>query len=547
LYGAFKNTDLSCVIFSTPKINFIENSYAVLHTFPSPSVLRCLTVQDGVLYGVIAEAQLPMANSTLFKINVDGTGYKEGKTFVGSDASGNGIVNLTIAEGYVYGFSSRGGVNNRGTLFRCNLDVSNGYTVLHNFDVLTGYPGGVEKPMTVINGTIYGVCSYGGPGIGDGNGTNSGGVIFSYTNTYNVIHGLVTGNTGSLSSPIQAIFKGNRIFYIAASAGAVGRKAIVEDRAPATSGGGGMGSGYIASEPMTLVFDISNGSTVTLPILGESALTVSWGDASSNIYTGSETMTHTYSGSARKVVVTIDGPVTMFGTGNTWGGVDALTDVSGWGTAGTLFGLFGTFRGSDSLVTVPPTIPDTVVSTSNLFLETIKFNDPNVTQWDMSKVTDVTNMFKRATAFKQDLYTWDISSSVLKPDFFTTNTGIPDGASSVDATPFNPYSPFAPPSGRNPNLTDGQTTGGSVTGKLYGTHGSAIFEYDISMNEYSLLTTTHSLISLPLTPSPYSNVIQISDVITSNIISVTGLDTPELLTYRLATGELTVIPVDASC
>ena len=553
LYGAFTNTDLSCVIFSTPKNVAVENSYSVLRTFPSPSTLRCLTVQDGILYGVIAEAQTPTANSKLFKINVDGTGYTEGKSFVGSDASGNGIVNLTIADGYMYGFSCRGGVNNRGTLFRCNLNLSSGsYTVLHNFDVLTGYPSGIEKHMTVINGTIYGVCSDGGPGIGDGYGTNSGGVIFSYTSTYNIIHGLVKGNTGSLSSPIQAIFKGNRVFYIAESVGIVGKRAIVEARAPAASGGG-MGSGYIASEPMTLVFQVAAGSTVTLPILGDNDLTVSWGDASSNVYSGSEPMTHIYSGSSRKVVVTIDGPVTMFGTGTVWDGLNVLTDVSGWGTAGTLLGLFSTFSNSNSLVTVPPTIPDTVVVTSSLFYNTTIFNDPNVTQWDMSKVTNVSNMFKNASSFKQDLYSWDISSTATKAKFFTADTGIPDGNGSVDATPFNPYSPFAPPSGRNPNLTEGIDISGLKTGKLYGTHGSAIFEYDISMNEYSLLTTTHNN-NMSVTPSPYSNVAVITQFegaefgnTTSIIKLVTGLDTPELLTYRLDTGEQTFIPLDASC
>ena len=552
LYGAFTNTDLSCVIFSTPKNVAVENSYSVLRTFPSPSTLRCLTVQDGVLYGVIAEAQSLMANSKLFKINVDGTGYTEGKSFVGSDASGNGIVNLTIADGYMYGFSCRGGVNNRGTLFRCNLNLSAGsYTVLHNFDVLTGYPIGIEKPMTVINGTIYGVCSDGGPGIGDGYGTNSGGVIFSYTSTYNVIHGLVTGNTGSMSSPIQAIFKGNRVFYIAENVGvptqASGR-GIIEARASAASDGG-MGSGYIASEPMTLVFDVSGGTVVTLPILRNGTLTVSWGDASSNVYSGSETMTHTYSGSSRKVVVTIDGPVTWFGTQVNWAGVNALTDVSGWGTAGTLFNLAQAFKGSSSLVTVPSSIPDTVLFTNNMFENTIIFNDPNVTQWDMSNVTTVFSMFKNTTAFKQDLYSWDISSTANKTNFFTANTGISNGASDVDATLFNPYSPFAPASGRNPNLTEGLGTDGGRTGKLYGTHGSAIFEYDISMNKYSLITTTHNN-NMPVTPSPYSNVAVLlvqDDGPSPYIKLVTGLDTPELLTYRLDTGEQTVIPLDASC
>lgn len=77
------------------------------------------------------------------------------------------------------------------------------------------------------------------------------------------------------------------------------------------------------SEPMTLVFDVSGGTVVTLPILGDNTLTVSWGDASSNVYYGLEPMTHTYSGSSRKVVVTIDGSVTMFGTQANWAGVNA--------------------------------------------------------------------------------------------------------------------------------------------------------------------------------------------------------------------------------
>lgn len=555
LYGAFTNTDSSCVIFRTPKINFVNNSYTVLRTFPSPSVLRCLAVQDGVLYGVVAEnvdnLAVP-ANSKLFKMNVDGTGYTDGKTFTGADLQGNRIINLTVAAGYVYGFSSRGGLNNRGTIFRCNLDVTTGYTVLHIFEPLTGYPLGIEKPLTIVNGTIYGVCALGGPGIGDGNGSNGGGVIFSLKDStmdeYNVLHGLVTGFEGSLSAPIQAIVKGNRVYFITQSVGIptpVNNRGIVSARVEST-GGGGMGSAYIASEPMTLVFQVAAGSTVTLPILGDNTLTVSWGDASSNVYSGFVPMTHTYSGSSRKVVVTIDGPVTMFGTQANWAGINALTDVSGWGTAGTLFSLAQAFKGSSSLVTVPSSIPDTVQLTSNMFENTTIFNDPNVTQWDMSKVTNVSNMFRRAAAFKQDLYSWDISSTAAKTNFFTANTGIPNGAFDVDATLFNPYSPFAaPPSGRNPNLTEGLGTDG-LTGKFYGTHGSAIFEYDISMNKYSLITTTHDNSGNAVTPSSYSNVVQLFDE-TSNIKLLTGLDTPELLTYSLGTGEQTVIPLDASC
>jgi surface protein len=63
-----------------------------------------------------------------------------------------------------------------------------------------------------------------------------------------------------------------------------------------------------------------------------------------------------------------------------------------------------TFVPNDGIYTTSP-----MTNASNMFLRS-RFNDPDVSEWDVSSVTDMSSMFFRASAFNQDIGSWDVSS-----------------------------------------------------------------------------------------------------------------------------------------
>lgn len=62
------------------------------------------------------------------------------------------------------------------------------------------------------------------------------------------------------------------------------------------------------------------------------------------------------------------------------------------------------------IVSVPTTLHPTITNLSSMFSGSIKFNDPNVTLWNTSAVTNLSRTFAGATLFNQDISTWDTSS-----------------------------------------------------------------------------------------------------------------------------------------
>ena len=68
------------------------------------------------------------------------------------------------------------------------------------------------------------------------------------------------------------------------------------------------------------------------------------------------------------------------------------------------------FDWASSLVKVPKTLPENLTSLSQMFYECTAFNDPNVSQWDVSSVTGMRNLFWNATNFDQPIGNWNISN-----------------------------------------------------------------------------------------------------------------------------------------
>lgn len=103
---------------------------------------------------------------TIFKINIDGTGYVKLKDL--DSASGYYPEGSLISDGtFLYGMASRGGINNAGVIFKMNANGT-GYTKLHDFDCIDGC-------TSVGSLMLYGQDLFGMTNLG---GTVGKGVIF---------------------------------------------------------------------------------------------------------------------------------------------------------------------------------------------------------------------------------------------------------------------------------------------------------------------------------------------------------------------------------
>jgi len=156
--------------------------------------------------------------------------------------------------------------------------------------------------------------------------------------------------------------------------------------------------------------NLSAGTTITLPLYGTVAVTVDWGDGTSNDnYTTTGCKTHTYV-SEGTYTVSISGSLTQFGNGsNSYANADKLVKVTSFGTIG-LTSLTGAFYATTNLEEVPTTLPVAITDLSNTFRGTGKESITGLNSWNVSSVTNMASMFRGANAFNQDISSWNVNS-----------------------------------------------------------------------------------------------------------------------------------------
>ncbi|MCS7338331.1 MAG: hypothetical protein NZ739_08875 [Verrucomicrobiae bacterium] len=89
---------------------------------------------------------------TVFKLNVDGTGFTVLKHFAGHDGAHPNPV-LTLSDGMLYGTTRQGGISNCGVVFKLNIDGT-GYSVLKHF---TGSDGASPtRGLALVGDVVYG-------------------------------------------------------------------------------------------------------------------------------------------------------------------------------------------------------------------------------------------------------------------------------------------------------------------------------------------------------------------------------------------------------
>jgi uncharacterized repeat protein (TIGR03803 family) len=178
-------------------------------------------LSGGVLYGMTVGDNLNN-RGTIFKINIDGSGHETILEFDGITNGANPSGDLIISGGTLYGMTSAGGTNEKGTIFKINTDGS-GYETILDFDGITNGSTPVDN-LILSGGTLYGTTSGDGAyGLGtifkintDGSGyetildfdgvTNGGNPQGSLILSGNTLYGTTAGGFGN---NLGTIFKIN--------------------------------------------------------------------------------------------------------------------------------------------------------------------------------------------------------------------------------------------------------------------------------------------------------------------------------------------------
>ncbi len=155
-----------------------------------------LILSGNTLYGTATDGG-SSGNGTVFKVNTDGTGFSNLYSFTALDAAtantnsdgANPLAGLILSGATLYGTATYGGNSGNGTLFKVNIDGT-GFTNLHSFTALdagtatTNRDGANPQAGLVLSGnTLYGTAYNGG--------ASGGGTVFAvntdgtdFTNLY---------------------------------------------------------------------------------------------------------------------------------------------------------------------------------------------------------------------------------------------------------------------------------------------------------------------------------------------------------------------------
>ena len=149
------------------KINMDGTGFAVLKNFTGKDGASpdCLIISGNALYGTTnfggskSNGALRSGDGVLFKINIDGTGFKILKNFGGKDGENPGS-RLILSNDKLYGTTVWGGDDNWGTLYRINTDGTD-FTVLRTFREANMGPVNPNN-LVLSDGALYGTTTQGG-------------------------------------------------------------------------------------------------------------------------------------------------------------------------------------------------------------------------------------------------------------------------------------------------------------------------------------------------------------------------------------------------
>lgn len=168
--------------------------------------------------------------------------------------------------------------------------------------------------------------------------------------------------------------------------------------------------------PFTMRISVTNtpNTSITLPThtSAGSSYTIDWGDLNTSTQNGSGFPTHSYS-SAGTYTIEISGNLERIQCFE-FGGFSnyEIIEIEEWGDIAWQ-SMYGAFAGQGSLVidtnAGEPNL-SSVITTAWMFYYCSTMNSSTVKDWDVSKVENMSSMFRDATDFNQDLGGWDVKN-----------------------------------------------------------------------------------------------------------------------------------------
>jgi len=148
------------------KISTNGNNFSTLHEFSWATAdgarpKGSLIAVDNVFYGMTPQGGLSNKGN-IFKIDINGNNFNTIHNFPENSNDGyQPFSSLIFINNKLYGMTYRGGTNDLGIVFRCDINGAN-YTNIHSF---SGPPGDGANPydsLTFYENKLYGVTYYGG-------------------------------------------------------------------------------------------------------------------------------------------------------------------------------------------------------------------------------------------------------------------------------------------------------------------------------------------------------------------------------------------------
>jgi len=173
------------------KVNMDGGDFTILHLFTGGLDGRgpdcSLIPQDDILYGTTAYGGSSHDRGTIFTIDTNGNNYAILHAFMISTSDGSHPYTHVILSGTnLYGTTYGGGANDKGVLYKMNTN-STGFTIIHSFGD-TGDGSYLMSAPLLLNGVLYGTTYSGG--------ANDKGIIYKVNidgSNYTILHDFSNG------------------------------------------------------------------------------------------------------------------------------------------------------------------------------------------------------------------------------------------------------------------------------------------------------------------------------------------------------------------